>query len=63
MFNLVAQLDNQIDRYMPDKPIRPQLNIRLDKHPGLLDEIKQAASDGYAGSLATIATLPPANSS
>ncbi|MHC5823185.1 MAG: hypothetical protein ACYT04_46970 [Nostoc sp.] len=30
---------------MTDKPLRPQLNIRLDKHPSLLDDIKQAASD------------------
>lgn len=30
---------------MPDKPVRPQLNIRLDKHGDLLDDIKQAASD------------------
>jgi len=32
---------------MPDKhpSNRPQLNIRLDKNPGLLDEIKGAASD------------------
>lgn len=30
---------------MTDKPLRPQLNIRLDKYPELLDEIKQAASD------------------
>lgn len=32
---------------MPDKPAnnRPQINIRLDKEPGLLDEIKKAASD------------------
>lgn len=30
---------------MPDKPLRPQLNIRLDKFPGLLDEIKAYASD------------------
>lgn len=30
---------------MPDKPVRPQINIRLDKTPGLLDDIKQAASD------------------
>ncbi len=34
---------------MPDKPVRPQLNVRLDKHPGLLNEIKAYASDGYAG--------------
>jgi hypothetical protein len=34
-----------VDRYMPDKPLRPQLNIRLDKNPSLLDDIKQAASD------------------
>ncbi len=45
LFILVALLDNQIDRYMPDKPVRPQLNIRLDKYPDLLDEIKGAASD------------------
>ncbi len=45
VFNLAAQLDNQIDRYMPDKPVRPQLNIRLDKHLDLLEDIKQAASD------------------
>ncbi|MGI2908354.1 hypothetical protein [Tolypothrix sp. VBCCA 56010] len=32
---------------MPDKPLnnRPQINIRLDKEPSLLDEIKKAASD------------------
>lgn len=32
---------------MPDKPTndRPQINVRLDKEPGLLDEIKKAASD------------------
>lgn len=30
---------------MPDKPLRPQLNIRLDKYPSLLDDIKQAAGD------------------
>ncbi len=30
---------------MTDKPVRPQLNIRLDKYPSLLDDIKQAASD------------------
>ena len=32
---------------MPDKPVnnRPQINIRLDKDPTLLDEIKKAASD------------------
>lgn len=30
---------------MTDKPVRPQLNIRLDKNPSLLDDIKQAASD------------------
>lgn len=42
---LAVQLDKRIDRYMPDKPIRPQLNVRLDKHPKLLDEIKQAAGD------------------
>lgn len=32
---------------MPDKPVnnRPQINIRLDKEPTLLDEIKKAASD------------------
>ena len=31
---------------MPDKPVnRPQLNIRLDKDPSLLDEIKKAAND------------------
>lgn len=30
---------------MTDKPLRPQLNIRLDKYPSLLDDIKQAASD------------------
>jgi len=30
---------------MPDKFVRPQLNVRLDKHPGLLDEIKAYASD------------------
>lgn len=32
---------------MPDKPVnnRPQINIRLDKEPSLLDEIKKAASD------------------
>ncbi|HYX17887.1 MAG TPA: hypothetical protein VE944_26710 [Nostoc sp.] len=32
---------------MPKKPVnnRPQINIRLDKDPSLLDEIKKAASD------------------
>ncbi|MEH2131659.1 MAG: hypothetical protein V7K86_13685 [Nostoc sp.] len=30
---------------MTDKPLRPQLNIRLDKYPSLLDDIKQAAGD------------------
>ncbi|MHC5717538.1 MAG: hypothetical protein ACYTX0_36895 [Nostoc sp.] len=30
---------------MPDKPVRPQLNIRLDKHLELLDDIKAYASD------------------
>ncbi|MGJ5633289.1 hypothetical protein [Nostoc sp. CALU 1950] len=31
---------------MPDKPVnRPQINIRLDKDPSLLDEIKAYASD------------------
>jgi predicted solute-binding protein len=30
---------------MSDKPVRPQINIRLDKEPSLLDEIKKAASD------------------
>lgn len=32
---------------MPKKPInnRPQINVRLDKDPTLLDEIKKAASD------------------
>ncbi|QFS50873.1 hypothetical protein [Nostoc sphaeroides] len=30
---------------MTDKPLRPQLNIRLDKNPSLLDDIKQAATD------------------
>lgn len=32
---------------MPKKPVnnRPQLNVRLDKEPTLLDEIKKAASD------------------
>ncbi|MEH2254070.1 hypothetical protein [Nostoc sp.] len=32
---------------MPDKPTNncPQLNVRLDKHPTLLDEIKTYASD------------------
>ncbi|MHC5779899.1 hypothetical protein, partial [Nostoc sp.] len=30
---------------MTDKPLRPQLNIRLDKYPTLLDEIKSCASD------------------
>jgi uncharacterized protein (DUF1778 family) len=32
---------------MTDKPVnnRPQINIRLDKEPTLLDEIKRTASD------------------
>lgn len=42
---LVALLDERIDSSMTDKPVRPQLNIRLDKNPSLLDDIKQAASD------------------
>ncbi|MEH2003519.1 MAG: hypothetical protein V7L00_33265 [Nostoc sp.] len=45
MFNLVALLDERIDSSMTDKPVRPQLNVRLDKYPSLLDDIKQAASD------------------
>ncbi|MHC5675300.1 hypothetical protein [Nostoc sp.] len=31
--------------FCTDKNVRPQLNIRLDKHPGLLDEIKAYASE------------------